>query len=299
MIPKDIKAKPKNIQKAFFLMLGAVVSFSVMALFVKLAASQTTTTMTIFFRFSISCFYILSIFGIRAIKKQKLYLKTNHIYLHIIRAIVSMLAMLTFYYSLKYIPLVVGNLLILTSPLYIPILASVFLKSKTSKKHLIAILIGFVGVAIVLKPGFSFLHYKSLYALLSGFLVAITYMFVRKISKHDHHHTSMFYYFVFAFFLSSVLAVFTWQTPDLKTFLLLIGVGVFGTAYQEFLIRASIFASSKVTSSFMYLSLVFSTVFSYVIFNESLDMITIAGMILILIGSILTIQNAKKLENDK
>ncbi|MBN2479348.1 MAG: DMT family transporter [Parachlamydiales bacterium] len=295
MTPKDIKLQPTNIKKACTLMLLAALSFSCMGVFVKMASQTTSNNMIILFRFAISSIYIWSIFGVRALKKQKLHIKTKHVYLHIFRALNSFFAMLFFYYSLKYISLVEGNLLILTNPLFIPIIAVIFMKIKTNIKHWVAIVIGFLGVILVLRPGFSIFNFYSLYALAAGLFVAITFIFIRKISHYDHHHTSMLYYFTIAFLLSLFVSIFEWKPLDLKTYLILLGTGFFGTFYQEFLIRASSYAPSRINSSLMYTSLIFSTIFSIIFFKQTPDFITWMGIFLVLIGSLLTIKAAKKI----
>ncbi len=293
MHPKDIKLKATDIKKAFYLMLGASLSFSIMSFFVKMSAETVSNNMIIFFRFGVSSFYILSLVIFRKLINKPVSLKTKHLSLHIIRAIVSFLVMLLFYYSLRYIPLVEGNLLILTNPLFIPIIAYFFMKKKTQASHWISIFIGFLGITLILKPGFGIFDFYSIYPLMGGFLAALSFIYVRKISYYDHHHTSMFYYFILAFILSAILSIFEWKTPDTKTLIFLLLAGIFGTSYQELLIRASVYAPAKITSALMYTSLVFSTILSFFFFDQIPDIITWGGITLVLIGSIITLQYAK------
>ncbi|NGX55792.1 MAG: Riboflavin transporter [Candidatus Anoxychlamydiales bacterium] len=291
---KDIKPKAINLKKAFIFILLASFSLSLMATLVKIAILSVNNSIIIFSRFSISFIYILLVFLIKKIRKKSVPIKTNHLSLHIIRAITSMLAMFLFYYSLKYISLVECNLLLMTNVLFIPIIAIIFFKVKIPIKHWISILIGFLGIILILKPGFEIFQPKALYALLSGFIASISFIYIRKISKLDHHHTSMFYYFSFAFFASSVLVLFNFQSIDFKILLLLIGIGISGTLYQEFFIRATVYASVKFNSSLLYSSIIFSAFFGFIFFKNIPDLITFLGMSLIVIGGILTIQSSKK-----
>jgi drug/metabolite transporter (DMT)-like permease len=291
---KDIKPKSINLKKATIYILLASFCLSLMALFVKLASKKTNNSIIIFFRFSISFLYILLIIFFKKLKNKNLHLKTKNIKLHIIRAVFSMLAMYLLYYSLRFIPILEANLLIMTNALFIPIIGFLFFQYKLSKKHLLAVIIGFTGVFFILRPSNMIFQFKALYALLSGFTASISFIYIRKISKVDHHHTSMFYYFLFAFVASLVLVLFNFEVLDFKTVMLLIAASIFGTLYQEFLIRASVYATAKFNSSMLYSSLIFSTIFGILFFKNIPTLITILGIILVVVGSILTIFYSKK-----
>jgi drug/metabolite transporter (DMT)-like permease len=282
-----------DIKKSVIFILISSVSFSMMTLFVKLASTRTTIDIIILFRFTISFLYALLFLLVRKILKQTISLKTNHIFIHIARAISSMLSMVLLYTALRYIPLVDGNLLLMTNALFVPILGTLFLKYRVHYKHWLAITIGFIGIAFILRPGHELFYPPSLLAFLSGILSAITLLLLRKQSKFDEHYVCMFYYFFIAFLASSVYALFTWITPDFYTFLLLIGVGVFGSFYQDFLIRASAYASPKITSSLLYSTLIFSIVFDWLFFQSIPRFYTWIGIVLVIFSSIMTIYVAK------
>ena len=284
-----------NLKKATIYTLSAALSFSIMALFVKRASPYTNNNMVIFFRFSISFLYILILVIIKNLKKhKKLSLRTKNFGLHFIRSIASLFGMLFFYFSLKFISLVDGTLLVMTATLFVPILGFIFFRHKTDIKHWLAITVGFIGVALVLKPGHTLFNPKALYALAAGFSGAVAILLIREQVKKDDPYVCMFYYFLIAFVISGAISVFHWDTPDIKTFLYLVCVGIFGTLYQEFLIRGSHFGPAKVISSLMYLSIIFSAFWGWMFFKEFPDYITIIGIILVFLGGILTVQFAKK-----
>lgn len=282
----------RDINKAVLFSLLAAASMSIMALFVKLAAPHTNNNMTVFFRFTISFIYIAAIIVIKIARGQSFPYKTQHLPLHLFRASVSVATMMLFYYSLRYIPLIDGNLLIMTNALFIPILGIFILKKITGGKHWLAVLLGFIGIALLLKPGHDLFNPLSLIALSAGLASAMAYIAIRAISRYDHPYTSMLYYFPLAFIVSGIISIFHWQTPDLHTSLLLLCVGIFGTFYQEFLIRASRYASSKIISSLMYTSVVFSGLFGFTIFGEIPDILSAIGIVLVFAGCLLTIKFA-------
>ena len=284
-----------NLKKATLFSICAALSFSVMALFVKFAAPHTNNNMTIFFRFGVSFLYIAIILIFKTLlRNTKFPIKTKHFKLHLLRALVSMAAMLLFYYSIAYINLIDANLLVMTCPLFVPIFAVLFFHEKTNWKSILAIIIAFIGIAFVIKPGHELFDPASLIALSAGIAVAIVILIMRVLSIYDHPHTCMFYYFSLAFLISGIISIFHWVTPDLHTMILLLLVGVFGTSYQEFLIRASQHAQARIVSTLMYTSVIFSGFLGWQIWGEIPDILSWIGIILVCCGSILTIFFAKE-----
>ena len=283
----------KTKHKAVIFALLSALSMSIMASLVKLTTSYTTNNMTVFFRFVISFIYIAIIVIIKKLRKDTLPYKTQHICLHLLRAIFSVTAMIMFYHSLRYIPLVNGNLLLMTNALFIPILALLIFHNKTNLTHWIAVIIGFIGVILVLKPSSTIFNPASMIALGAGLTSSFALMTIHALSKYDSAHTSMFYYFSLACIFSGIVAIFHWQTPNLHTLTLLIGVGFFGTCYQEFLIRALQYASSKIISSLLYTSIVFSGIIGLIAWQEKPESLVIIGIILVCLSGFLTIKFAE------
>lgn len=288
----DSDLKNINLKKAVIFILFSAVSFSIMALFVKFAAKNTTVDKIIAFRFGISLIYALIVLGIRKILNRNVSLKTNNLPLQIIRSFFGMLGMFLLYTSLKYILIVNANLLSMTSALFIPIIGALFFRAKVGYKHWIAITIGFLGVALILNPGNDLFDIYSLLALFSGLVIAISYVLTRKLSLNDSHHVCMFYMFFITFIISGTYALLTWKTPDFHTFLLLIGVGVFGSFHQDFMIRASAFAPAKITSSLLYSTLIFSIGLEWIFFKNIPKFGAWIGIILVILSSVLTVYGA-------
>ena len=278
-----------NIIKATIFGISSAMAASIMALFVKLAAAHTTNSAIILSRFSISFIYILLILSTQKLRKKSIPIKSAHPFMHILRSVTGVLSMLLFYYALAYIPLVDGSLLVMTNTLFIPILAAIFLQQKTTVKNWLFIILGFIGVALIIKPGHELFNPASLLALAAGLSGAISILSIRELSKYDNPQTIMLYYFAIACLISGGVSIFNWQTPSLHTLIILLGVGIFGTIYQEFLIRASFYASAKIVSSLLYLLVVFSGLFDWLIWHHIPDLFSWLGIILVCLGSILVI----------
>jgi len=284
-----IKKSNINIKKAVLFALLASISTSLTALFVKLAAPNTSIQTTVFFRFSISLVYLVIILMVKKYRGERIPYRTKHVWWHIFRALMAVTATMLFYYSLRYISLVDAVVLMRTNPFFVVILSLIFLGASSSKKHILAICFGFVGILLILEPGRELFQPASLMALLGGLVAAMSFMMLRANSKRDHPYTSMLYYFPLAFIITGLMSGFQWKTPDFKTLMFLVGVGVFGTLYQEFLIRASQYASAKIISSLMYVSIIFSGLFGILIWGDIPNLMDLVGIIFVCCGGLLTV----------
>jgi drug/metabolite transporter (DMT)-like permease len=282
-----------NIKKAVFFILLASLFFSAMALCVKLSSSRTNINMIIFVRFGISFLYVLMILGIKKIKGKPLLLKTNNILLHVLRSISGLFIMFLLYFSLKYISLVTGNLLIMTNPLFIPILGLIFFHQHVDWKHWVAVFIGFIGISFIIKPGYDVFNPIAILPLIGAIFAALVLLLLRILRTRDSHYACLFYNFLFVFIISVFIALFDWKTPDFYTLCLLLSAGVLGTIYQELLIRATSYAPAKVTSSLLYSSLIFSLIFDWIFWHNVPDLLSLTGIVLVCICNILTVQLIK------
>lgn len=278
----------KNINLTKGGLLGALAALflSAMAVFVKLVSAKASNNTIIFSRFLISFIYIVAILLIQKARGHSLHLKPRSFYLHILRAIFGVLAMSLFYYSLRFISVMDGNLLMMTTPLFIPLITLVCLQMRTSKIVLLAIIIGFVGTMFVLKPSKGIIDPHALFALGGGLSGAFALFFLRELGKRDHPQAMLFYYFLITVVLSGLSTLIHWHLIwNLHNLLLLLGVGISGTLYQECLMRSSCYAPASVTSTLLYLSVLFSTGFDWLIWGTFPDILNIAGLILIVLAS--------------
>lgn len=270
-----------NLPRAAMFCLATTFFLSIMTMFVKLASPSTTTGMTIFFRFSVSFIYILLILIYKALRGNPISLKPQKLWLHILRATFGVGSMLCLYYSLRFIPLMDASLLAMTSPLFIPILAIVLLGVQTKPKVILSIIIGFLGIVLVIRPGLGIVDYRAIYALASGVCTAVVIILLREVAKRDKPQVIMFYYFLFAAIAGGLIATTSWKTLDMHTAMLLLGVGIFGSLYQDCVIRACYYAPASIISVFLYTSVIFNGILDWLVWGIKPDLCTILGLMII------------------
>lgn len=275
-----------NIKKAVFFSVSYGFLASIVTLLAKLAAPHTTDSMIVFFRFGVSVVYISIMLWIQHLRGKEIIFRTSRPGLHLLRAFAAFSGQFTIFYALAFIPLADANLLMMTSSLFIPVLGAIFLAHKTSMKNWWAIIIGFIGIALILKPGFEMIHPASLIGLASGLFVAISLLGVHELGKSEAPYTIIFYYFMLSFIFSTIVVVFNWHTPNLKTLLILIGIGFVGALTQECSIRALINAPAKIVAPLMYSIIIFSGLMDWIFWKHIPDLLAFIGIILTCFGSI-------------
>lgn len=222
--------------------------------------------------------------------------KTQQLKLQFLRTIFSLALSYALFYAVQYIPLVNAMLLANTAPLIVPFLAYLFLAKKINHRLWVPILIGFTGVALVLRPGSVILDPASLLALGAAVLMAATVISVRKLSKTDSTETTGFYFFLFSTIISGVIATQFWVpiTSEMFLMMLLIGVIYFLTQYAS--MNALRFASAQLVSTLFYSNIIYAAIISFVVWNTVPSLFTLCGMLLIVFGGILCIRESHQLQ---
>lgn len=197
--------------------------------------------------------------------------------------------MYCFFYALSELPLADAMLLKISAPLFIPIIAFVWLSEHISLRAIMAILIGFLGVILVLKPTGT-IHIASLAGLMGGALAALAKVTIRHMSTTEPTSRIVFYFGLISLTVSAIPMVWYWQNPDLTEWMLLLLLGAFGTFGQLFLTKAYFFAPASRIAPFTYSSILFAGIIGWMFWGEIVTLITISGALLIIIAGIIILR---------
>ncbi len=213
-------------------------------------------------------------------------LKTKVFHWHLLRSLSGIAAMYCFFYALANLYLADAMILKITVPLFIPIIAFFWISESVSVKTIMAILIGFAGVIIILKPTGT-IQIASLIGLLGGALAALAKVTIRRMSNTEPTSRIVFYFATISMIVSSIPLVSFWQTPTSKEWLLLVALGVIGTCGQLFLTRAYSLAPAGRVGPFTYSSIVFASLIGWIFWDEKITLLTVSGAMLIIFAGIL------------
>ncbi|QMU60916.1 MAG: EamA family transporter [Gammaproteobacteria bacterium] len=220
-------------------------------------------------------------------------LKTKKLKWHFLRSLSGVSAMYCFFYALSELPLADAMLLKISAPLFIPIIAFVWLSEYISLRAIMAILIGFLGVVLVLKPTGA-IHIASLAGLMGGALAALAKVTIRRMSDTEPTSRIVFYFGVISLVIATIPMFWFWQNPNSKEWGLLILLGAFGTFGQLFLTKAYTLAPASRIAPFTYSSILFAGIIGWVFWDEIITVLTVSGALLIILAGILIIQEKRQ-----
>ena len=283
----EIVQKKENIGFLFGAM--ASLGYATMGLFVKLATEVNTETL-VFFR-SFICFFLL----LPLILKNRVSLKTKKSHLHLLRTIAGLGAFYSLFYAIKKIALVDAMLLFNTAPLFMPLIVLLWFKDKIPVKRLACVLVGFLGVAVVLKSEFLVFNAGGMMGVLSGFCAAVALVTVRKLSKTESTQLILVFFFFGGIILSFFPMYNSWtsiSSPKMWLFIGLMGGAAY--FYQYCITLAYTYVHPTKISLTSYLIVVYSGIFDLIIFHKVIDVWTMVGIVLIIGAGIFNVIESRK-----
>ena len=283
-----------NNKLAIFLIITSVFFGTVMLSFLKIAQEDVNVYVAGFFRFFLGLVIILPYI----IKKKDVVLKTNHLKQHFLRAILGLPAMLLYFSALVLLPIEKLTAISFVVPLIVTILAVFFLGEKIYIYRTLALLLGFSGMLVIIRPGFVDISIGVYMVLFSALLWSINIIITKKISKDDSAITILAYQSIFMSLLSFFIVLFFWEMPSIKTFIYLILAAMCGTVLHLTLNHAFKLVDVSMTQPYSFLNLVFASIIGYFVFDEMPDLYTWIGALIIFTGVLIISYREMKLDKE-
>ena len=280
-----------NNKLAIFLIIISVFFGTVMLSFLKIAQEDVNVYVAGFFRFFLGLVIILPYI----IKNKDAVLRTTHLKKHILRAILGLPAMLLYFSALVLLPIEKLTAISFVVPLIVTILAVFFLGEKIYIYRTLALILGFSGMLVIIRPGFVEISIGVYMVLFSALLWSINIIITKKISKDDSAITILAYQSIFMSLLSFFIVLFFWEMPNLKTFIYLILAAMCGTVLHLALNHAFKLVDVSMTQPYSFLNLVFASIIGYFVFDEIPDLYTWIGALIIFTGVLIISYREMKL----
>ncbi|MCU7649620.1 DMT family transporter [Pseudomonas piscis] len=206
--------------------------------------------------------------------------------LQLLRALCMIGTSLLFTTGLRYIPLAEATAVNFLAPLLVTALSVPFLGERVSRAQWLAVLIGFVGVLIVVRPGGSLFTPAILFPLGSALCFGFYQLLTRKLSGIDSPTTSNFLIGIINSLIMSALLPFFWSTPSLVHGLFMIGLGACGMFGHLLLTQAFRHAAPAMLAPFSYGQILFAGMYGYLIFGHTPDSYGLAGIAVICLSGL-------------
>ena len=194
-------------------------------------------------------------------------LKSNNIKLQILRAIVGSVAMLCMFYGLSITELAKATALMFTVPIFATILAILFLKEIVGIRRWLAMIVGFTGAVIVLRPDVE-LGFGPLLILCASLMWSSSMLMAKTLTKTDSISSITFWQAAGLIPATFILAVPVWQWPNLSQLFMFLMIAIAGTLVHWFLNEALKRAEISALLPLDYLRLIWSVSMGFIFFNE-------------------------------
>lgn len=260
---------------------------------VRFISMQDYPVIQIMFFRSVLCAIFLAPIMLKTGGGPKVF-KTKYIKAYTLRAVFAFIGMWSWFYILKHAPFTQFIAIGFSSTLFTALFAIVFLKEKYEHYKLAALIIGFLGVLVVIRPGFVPLNLYLLIAIVSSVFWATSLIFVKKLAYHEPAINMAFYLSVMFIPLTGFFSIATWQWPTQEQTMLIILYAIFGTTAQICLSKAFNKADLSILMPFEFTILLFSAIFAYFVFGEIINLWTVLGGIIILSSGYLIITKERR-----
>ena len=274
-------------------MLVAGFLFAAMALLVKIGGAHFEAIELAMYR-SLAAFVFIA--GFVLARGERVW--NPHMGTHLVRSLAGTFGLATYFYAIANLPLATATTLNYTSPLFLAVATTVVLQEKFSRWLLAAIVLGFAGVAMLLQPTFAEgKEGAAMVGLFSGLLSSWAYLGVRALGRHGEPEWRILFWFG----LFGTVGCAAWQL-SFSTFhrvgwdnvAILAGIGVLGTVAQLAMTRAYRTGNTLVVGSLSYSTIVFSTLFMVVFWNDTLTAPGWAGVVAIVASGLLALRVERK-----
>lgn len=208
-------------------------------------------------------------------------MRTTRFGLHAIRGLINGVSMLAFFTGVTLTPLAELTALSFTAPIFATILAIFFLGEKVGIRRWSAILIGFLGTLIILRPGFSNIGLGPMLILFAAMFWAIAMMFIKILTRTDSSLTITLYASCWLSLITAIPAYLYWVTPSWYEMLFLIAIAALGTIGQTAMNQSFHEADTSVVLPVDFSKLIWASLLGFILFAEIPDIYTIAGAMLI------------------
>jgi drug/metabolite transporter (DMT)-like permease len=230
-----------------------------------------------FFTVVITLTFMLSFF-----RKQLVW--TSKPKLQITRGLILVVANILFFYSISIISLAKALTLVFVAPLIVTVLSPFFLGEFVGYRRWSAVIIGFLGSLIVIRPGFLEFNIATLAALGTGFFYGTYIIVTRKLHTADTPLLTLLITGVVGAIILSVYMPFTWVPPTSNQWLLMTGIGLCASVGHFFLILSLKYADASKLAPFSYFEIVPNILIGFYFFGDFPDGYTFLGL-LIIVGS--------------
>ena len=211
-------------------------------------------------------------------------LKSKNIKLQFSRVMINIFSMIFWFSAIGIMQFEKAAALGFTTPLFTTILAIIILKEKIRFHRTAALLIGFLGIIVIVRPGYVPLELGAVFIIASAFSFSFVLIIIKKLSAIDSSQTIIFYHLLLSTPVFFILSLFYWQTVNLNQLLIFMFMGASGLLSHWCLTQAFKLSDTTFVMPLQFTKLIWASLIGFFIFTERPDMWTWFGGVIIFIS---------------
>ena len=204
-------------------------------------------------------------------------IRTQRPWMQILRGAILLVEAFLFVASFRYLPLAETHAIASSTPLIVIVLAPIFLKEHVSLEQWLAVLIGFVGTLIIIRPGFAASSWVVVLPLLAAVLFATIQIMARLLGRTDQGTTTLLYSAMVGLVIISSIGPFCWSPVQVRDLALMVVIGLLAATGHYLLILALRHTPASVLQPYTYCLLVWAVAVGFVAFGDIPDAWTLSG----------------------
>lgn len=205
-------------------------------------------------------------------------LKTDIPAMHAVRAALVIASTALFFLAMYYLPIADTLAIFFVQPLVVTLLSPVILKEQVGPRRFIAVVIGFIGTLIIIRPGFQLINEGVVLALLSGTTSALYIILTRRISGRAEPIVTMFHTNVAGAIITTLMVGFSWVTPTPEQWGLLLAIAFVAFIGHYLVIAAYHYAEASLLAPMAYAEMIMAVVCGWWFFGDLPDRWTFTGV---------------------
>ena len=207
--------------------------------------------------------------------------------LHFLRCLSGLIALVAIFIALRSLPLATVVSISFAAPIFTTIFSIFLLYEKVGIYRWLAVIIGFIGILVITEPGISSLNIYYIFPIIFCLGLSYVAIAIRQLSTTEPVWLISFYFSLSITLLSFLTIPYGWVMPDLKDFLILSMIGIFGGVANLWLGQSYKYSEVSLVTPLKYLALLFAIIFGYFIWNEIPTIKTLFGALLVIVSTMI------------
>jgi drug/metabolite transporter (DMT)-like permease len=254
---------PANAQGALWVTVGTVI-FAANDTLIKTLGGTIHPIEMVFFRYCVGALILVPVFW----RARSDLMTTRRLPLHIARGIIAGIGQAGSFYAVVHLLLVDATAVQFSRPLFMTFLAIFILGETVGWRRWVATLVGFGGVIVMLRPGYTGLDIAWGVALATALIFAVAMILIRKLSQTESATRILFFYHLTGLSFFLLPAVWVWRTPVGIEWLLLFLIGLLTTIAMVCFVRGLTVGEASIVGPMEYTRLIYAAILGYLLFAE-------------------------------